>query len=94
MPSGYYRSALDIPGTWPTDTTINQTLYVHNTFSVTASGTYTYYLVGQMTSGQDAGDYFWYAHMRGVYHPYPTVRQSFTADEIALMKEKELEQLR
>jgi hypothetical protein len=58
----------EISSTLPADT-VNRTFYVHNTFRVYSGGTYTYYLVGMMDQGQDAGDLFWYAHLRGVYYP-------------------------
>ena len=86
VPSGYYLSALDIPSAWPTDSAINQTLYLHNTFPVTASGTYTYYLVGNMSSGQNASDYFWFAHMRGIYYPYPVPVRSDEVEDIEFLK--------
>jgi hypothetical protein len=57
-----------IPSTWPSGTP-ERTLYVHNTFRETSAGTKTYYLVGEMMWGQDAGDQFRYSHMRAVYYP-------------------------
>jgi hypothetical protein len=69
----YSRTTHEVPSTWPTDTQIDQTFYVHNTFPV-AEGTHTFYLVGEMLNGQDAGDEFWYCHMRAVYYPYPLIR--------------------
>ncbi len=42
---------------------------VSTTHRVYVAGTYTYYLVGRMVSGQDASDQFWNAHMTGIYYP-------------------------
>jgi hypothetical protein len=42
---------------------------VHSTHTITSAGTYTYYLVGRMLSGQDAWDQFIRAQMTAVYYP-------------------------
>ncbi len=42
---------------------------VHSTHSIVSAGTYTYYLVGKMLSGQDAWDQFVKAQMTAVYYP-------------------------
>ncbi len=42
---------------------------VHTTHYVGTAGTYTYYLVGQMASGQDSSDEFNNAQMTAVYYP-------------------------
>jgi hypothetical protein len=63
----------EIPSGYATDTEMNRTFSVHSTFPVASAGTYTYYLVGQMHSGQDAGDKFWYAQMTAIYYPDPSV---------------------
>ena len=47
------------------------TCCVQSTHEVYSGGTYTYYLVGQMTSGQDGGDLFWFGQTTGIYYPYP-----------------------
>jgi hypothetical protein len=52
----------------PTTGQIEMTRTVVGNFPVLSAGTYTYYLVGQMLSGQDVGDVFWYAQTTGVYH--------------------------
>jgi len=48
--------------------------HVRYVFSVGA-GAATYFLNGEMTSGQDAGDVFWYANMNAIYYynPSPTI---------------------
>jgi hypothetical protein len=87
MPTYWHSvSAVDIPIQAPTDGQINQTLYMHETFPVSSAGTYTYYLVGYMNTGQSAQDYFWYSHMRGVWYPYPIVRDSDQPDEELVTK--------
>lgn len=62
-----------VPSAWPSAAPEN-TLYAHNTFWESSAGTYTYYLVGQMLSGQNAGDTFEYAHVRAVYYPVEATR--------------------
>ncbi len=42
---------------------------VHSTHSIVSAGTYTYYLVGRMLSGQDIWDQFVKAQMTAVYYP-------------------------
>ncbi len=88
MPSGNYWSAVDIPSAWPTDTDLDQTLYVHRTFPVSSAGTYTYYLVGRMALGQSAGDVFWYSHMRGVWYPYPVTKDMAVEYDAGLSKKQ------
>ncbi|MFH1865113.1 MAG: hypothetical protein ABIK85_04460 [Candidatus Eisenbacteria bacterium] len=89
MPASWHSvSAVDIPSAWPTDTSVNQTLYVHETFPVSSSGTYTYYLVGYMASGQNSADYFWYSHMRGVWYPYPIPARADAEEDAEFLKKQ------
>lgn len=64
-------NSFEIPSSWPSAGVVGTTLHPHHMFRVTTSGTYSYYLVGEMSNGQDTFDYFWYAHMRGIYFPDP-----------------------
>jgi len=66
-----YCSVATVSSAQMVNVNVSRTLYVHNTFPITSAGTYTYYLVGYMISGQNASDRFSHAHMRGIYYPYP-----------------------
>ncbi|MBC8451025.1 hypothetical protein H8D73_02295 [bacterium] len=46
-----------------------KTFSVHSTHTIGSAGTYTYYLVGRMLSGQDAADQFITGQMTAVYYP-------------------------
>jgi hypothetical protein len=93
-PSNYYYSMVDhdIPSLYATDTDMDLHYSVHNTYEVTTSGTYTYYLVGRMVTGQDSGDRFWYSQTTGIYYPYPgPVRSSEGEDAEFLRRKLELD---
>jgi len=90
LPSAVRRSAAEVPSAWPTEDTFHTTVYVHNTFAVSSSGTYTYYLLGQMTSGQNSNDRFWYAHMRGIWYPYPVTREMELEEDTEFKDKMEL----
>ncbi len=51
-----------------TDSIIERTAYAQRWFAVT-SGTYDYYIVGEMIQGQDADDRFWHSNMVAVFYP-------------------------
>ncbi|MCK4915727.1 MAG: hypothetical protein KAS89_06120, partial [Candidatus Eisenbacteria sp.] len=90
----YWFSMVDeeIPSSYPTATDIDRHFSVQRTFEVTASGTYTYYLVGRMVNGQDAQDRFWFTHMTGIYYPYPIpVREDAGGDAELLRAKLELD---
>ena len=90
----YWFSMVDeeIPSSYPTATDIDRHFSVQRTFEVTASGTYTYYLVGRMVNGQDAQDRFWFTHMTGIYYPYPIpVREDAGEDAEFLRAKLELD---
>lgn len=52
----------------PTDT-YWQSIPVMNNYTVGSAGTYTFYVNGRMTNGQDAADVFWYANLVAVFYP-------------------------
>jgi hypothetical protein len=78
----------EIPSTYGTDTDMDRTFSVHSTHGVTGAGTYTYYLVGRMVSGQDSGDLFWYAQTTGIYYPYPPPAMAASDEDAELLRKK------
>jgi hypothetical protein len=58
-----------IPGALPSDSAYLVQLPSKRVFNVASAGTYTYYLNGQMGSGQDPSDYFWYSRMTATFFP-------------------------
>lgn len=50
------RYSSEIPGSWPTDTFINQAGTVTTAFPMAAAGTYPFYLNVNMLAGEGAGD--------------------------------------
>lgn len=66
--SSAWRSTFQIPADLATDATYHLSQSVTRTFAVSA-GTHTFYIVGNMTSGYDAGDVFWYANASAVFIP-------------------------
>ncbi len=63
-----YMSIGDVAGPEPSGS-YWMTVPAELTSSVTASGTYTFYVNGRMVIGQDAGDHFFYANMVAVFYP-------------------------
>ena len=61
----------ETPASLGSESGLDRTVVVSNTFAVTSSGTYTYYLIGWMTEGSGSGDYFTYTQTTGIYYPYP-----------------------
>ena len=90
MGSSYTLVDEDIPSAYPTAGNVDRTLSVHSTHEVTGAGTYTYYLVGRMATGQDASDWFWFAQTTGIYYPYP-VPPLMASDEDAEFLRKKME---
>ncbi|MCK4679806.1 hypothetical protein KAT82_01665 [bacterium] len=88
--SDYWFSMVDeeIPSSYPTDTDIDRHFSVHSTHEVTASGSYTYYLVGRMVSGQDSSDRFWFTQMTGIYYPYPIPVREDAGEDAELLRAK------
>jgi hypothetical protein len=84
----YARMTEDVPFAYPTSGQITMTRAVVSTFPVTAAGTYTYYLVGQMISGQDVNDNFYYAQTTGIYHPAALTAVQQAVDSQEQLKEK------
>ena len=80
----------EIPSSWPT-ALIERTFSVHSVHEVASSGTYTYYLVGMMASGQDPGDVFWYAQMTGIYYPYPIGARADAEEDAEFLGKMELD---
>ncbi len=70
-PSSYHTFVYEIPSIVSTASSVDVTGTVHASFSVTTAGTYTYYLVGAMSSGADASDRFTYSNMSALYIPGP-----------------------
>ena len=71
LPSGYSQVYDDIPAEFPTVSGYYRTFSVHSTHEVPSAGTYTYYLVGAMDLGGNAGDVFVSSQTTGIYYPYP-----------------------
>jgi hypothetical protein len=88
----YTRVAEEISAAYPTTGQLDMTRSVVSTHPVAAGGSYTYYLVGQMGSGQDANDWFWFAQTTGVYHPaaLTAVQQAIDAQEQMREKTEEM----
>ncbi len=57
-----------VPAAEPTYVGLPTPTFVQRPFPVTA-GTYTFYLNGYMTTGQDAQDVFWFGNMVAVFYP-------------------------
>jgi hypothetical protein len=74
VPSASGMWTMDVPAAFPTVAGYDISGHVRYVFSVGA-GSQTYYLNGQMVSGQDAADVFWFANMNAIYYfnPSPTV---------------------
>jgi hypothetical protein len=70
------------PASLGTEPDLDRTCLVSNTFEITSDGTYTYYLIGWMTSGSNAGDRFAYSQTTGIYHPYPVSVRAASDDDI------------
>ena len=68
---GYDRMYWEVPAGLPSSSSLDRSFTVTRTYEVTSAGTYTFYLVGQMTAGADGSDRFWCAQMTGIYYPYP-----------------------
>ncbi len=83
MGSAYTTVREEIASAYPTAGQIDMTSCVVSTFPVGVAGSYTYYLVGQMASGQDANDWFYWAQTTGIYHPaaLTVVQQAVDAQE-------------
>ncbi|MFH1689664.1 MAG: hypothetical protein ABIE42_05435 [Candidatus Eisenbacteria bacterium] len=64
------------PAILGTTTDLDRTVHVSNTYEITSSGTYTYYLVAQMTSGASVDDGIPYAQTTGTYYPYPIITRA------------------
>ena len=91
MGSSYTLVDEDIPSAYPTAGNVDRTFSVHSTHEVTAAGTYTYYLVGRMATGQDASDWFWYAQTTGIYYPYPIPVAAASDEDAEFLRKKELD---
>lgn len=62
----YNNADWQIPSALPTTGQWSNTFTVRREFTV-AAGTYTYFLNGNMISGQDASDVFWFANMNASF---------------------------
>lgn len=68
-PSSYHTFVYEIPSIVPTAASVDVAGTVHASFSVSTAGTYTYYLVGTMSSGADAADFLRYSNMSAMFIP-------------------------
>jgi len=80
-PSSFSGSNSDMffwedPAILGTTNDLDRTVHVSNTYQITSGGTYTYYLVAQMSSGADAGDFIAYVQTTGTYYPYPIITRA------------------
>jgi hypothetical protein len=91
----YSIGAYDIPSSWPAASQVFRSMTVHRTFVVASSGPYTFHLVGQVVDGDDSQDYFYWAHMTGIYYPYPIiVGETPEANEDDAMIARKMEAMR
>lgn len=86
--SWYDTVVWEVPDDLVGDTDLDRTFSVHSMFEVTSSGSYTYYLVGQMNSGGTGGDRFWNAQMTGIYYPYPILARSDEGEDVDVLRKK------
>src|SRR3990172_8592133 len=61
-PDDPYLGIMVVQSGLPTDT-YWQSIPVNKNYTVSSAGTYTFYVNGRMTAGQNAADEFWYANM-------------------------------
>ncbi len=88
-PSPYSTFNYVIPSSYPSASEIDVGFTVSSMHEITSSGTYTYYLVGQMISGQGFGDQFYYAETRAIYYPYTIPAMSAEQQhELELIEQK------
>lgn len=89
----YDRVYWEVPSTVATASDLDRTFSVHSTFPITSSGTYTYYLVGQMLHGDDGNDRFWFAQTTAIYHPHPIPLMKGSDEDAEFIRKKmELDQ--
>ncbi len=67
-PDDPYLGIMVVQSGLPTDT-YWQSIPVNKNYTVTSAGTYTFYVNGRMTSGQNVLDQFWYANLIAVFYP-------------------------
>jgi len=67
-PDDPYLGIMVVQSGLPTDT-YWQSIPVNKNYTVSSAGTYTFYVNGRMTGGQNAGDRFWYANLIAVFYP-------------------------
>jgi len=88
-PSSYSTFNHVIPSSYPSASEIDVGFTVSSMHEITSSGTYTYYLVGRMFSGQGFGDRFYYAETRAIYYPYTIPAMSAEQQhELELIEQK------
>lgn len=88
-PTNYTTINHVVPSSFPTDSTIDVGFTVSSMHEVGSGGTYTYYLVGLMSPGQDVGDVFYYSETRAIYYPYTIPAMSAEQqDELELIEQK------
>ena len=85
-PSSLSGSNIDLffwedPASLDTTTDLDRTVHVSNTYEIASSGTYTYYLVGQMAAGADAGDRFAFSQTTAIYYPHPVPVRAASDDD-------------
>lgn len=74
------QHVFDIPSAYPSSSDTRHSFALATTHGVTAPGTYTFYLVGEMASGQSAGDDFWFASTTAIFYPEPDAVSLFAAE--------------
>jgi len=67
-PDDPYLGIMVVQSGLPTDTYWNS-IAVMNNYTVSAAGTYTFYVNGRMAAGASATDQFWYANLVAVFYP-------------------------
>ncbi len=67
-PDNVYLGIFTVASAEPTDTYWPSIPLYHN-YTVKAAGKYTFYLNGEMASGQSAADLFWYGNLYAVFYP-------------------------
>ncbi len=78
----YDRFFWEVPASFGDASDLDRTVQVSHTFEITSGGTYTYYLVGQMATGANVGDKFFYSQTTGIYYPYPIVTRAASDEQV------------
>lgn len=74
------------PAGYPSEADLDRTGHVHSVFDIDSPGTYTYHLVGHMTTGAAGGDHFVYSVTTAIYYPYPIVTRDSSDSDVEFPK--------